>query len=203
VLARRKGFIMLLRVAGVVLLSLALGACGDKSDPQKERTLTPPTVTKTTKPLPTASATDIESSLMMPELGTVLKPSDMIESTAMDDAVLITRLKDGEIQTTGRTKGAFWRIPNSNTLDYSGQTLEISVTAKSALDTPSTLMIAYSTAIKGNSGWKSFETGSDYKTYSFTYKVEPGEDRTPDFVGIAVAEGAEVIVSKISINVAP
>ncbi len=193
---------MFQRVAGIAILALSLAACGGKEEPKKERALTPPPVTVSPVALPKASPEQIEKKWSAADLATVFKASDSIAVEADDAGVILSRVGEDDNISGGRTTGAHILIEGSNELDYSNETIRISVTAKSNSDTPATFQVAYSTARKGNSQWQVFEATDTEASFTFDYKIREGHDGTPDYIGIAVSEGSEVLISEVSVGVA-
>lgn len=181
-------------------MSLAIAACGGKDQPQKERALTPPPIDESPAPLPTATADDVSKSWPMPELASVLQSGALVSATATDAGVVLKRSGEGEDDSRGRTSGAFIAIPASHTLDFSGLTYEVKITAQSSTDDNAAFRAAFSTATKGNSGWFDFEASSEPTTVSFSYTIPEGYDVTRDFLGISVNAGVEVLITEVSVS---
>ncbi len=193
---------MFQRVAGIAILALGLAACGGKEEPKKERALTPPPVNVSPVALPKASPEQIEKKWTSADLSTAFKASETIAVKADDAGVVLSRIGQGEDVSGGRTTGAHIQIEGSNEIDYSGRGIFVSVTAKSTSDKPAAFQVAYSTARKGNSQWQAFEATETPDTFTFEYKIREGHDATPDFIGITVPDGSEVLISEVSVGVA-
>ena len=182
-------------------MAVLLAACG-QPEPEPETPAAPPAETVTApepapEPLPAVEASAIPFTWM----GSDLVSSGLVTATPSGDSAIVTRAAPGEENSAGTTTGARAVYEAPATADFSGMTLLISITASSASDEPAPFTAAYSTARKGNSGWQSFEAGSDAETFTFEYAVQAGPvDDGPDYVGISVAEGVELEVESVSVS---
>ena len=111
-----------------------------------------------------------------------------------------------EPNSSGRTNGAQIFVPEDFELSARGKTIRINVTAKAGTINPSSaFLVAYSTAMNGNSGWKEFAVGQDYQTFSFDYSVpEASKPANSDYIGLisdVSASGRSISLKKVSVEV--
>lgn len=132
----------------------------------------------------------------------------VIEPVTGPDGVPVVRLSGVSPESpSGGRPGIFLPLAPAFERVASGNTVRVTVTARSAADDPSpAFAVAYSTAEVGNSGWQPFKLTDQLTPYSFTYAVPPMKRGQGDYVGIlahpAGAQGA-VEVSAISVEVLP
>jgi hypothetical protein len=92
-------------------------------------------------------------------------------------------------------------------LAASGKTVRVTVTARSASETPSPgFSVAYSTSDVGNSGWRNFPLTDKLTPYSFIYDVPTMKSGNGDYIGILPdpsGAGGAVEVSSITAEVVP
>lgn len=201
-----EGSKMYRKTLGVALIAMSLAAC-NKDEPVERADVQPPAVEKDVKAdvtpvtdaLPKATDEDMTATYSGGDLASALRPSENIGVEASDDIVTLSRIGDQPDQSVGKTTGAFITLANAQTSDFSGNTLIVTLSAKSASDKPTIFMAAYSTAVKGNSGWQTFEASTEFESFSFKYTIPDGQDKNPDFVGISVPEGSEVEIRSISV----
>ena len=132
----------------------------------------------------------------------------VIEPVTGADGVPVVRLSGvaADSPPAGRP-GIFLPLAPAFERVASGNTVRVTVTARSAANDPSpAFAVAYSTADVGNSGWQPFRPTNTLAPYSFTYAVPPLKRGQGDYVGIlthpADADGA-IEVSAISVEVLP
>lgn len=181
-------------------MAILLAACGSP-DPEPETPAAPLAETATPapapEPLPPVEASAVPFSMM----GNGLVSSGLVTATPSGDSAIVTRAAEGADNSAGQTTGARTVYEAPAIADFSGMTLMISVVASSATDDPAPFDVAYSTARKGNSGWQSFEAGSDAETFSFEYPVPAGPvDNEADYIGISVANGVSLEVESVSVS---
>lgn len=108
-----------------------------------------------------------------------------------------------EANSTGRTSGAFLRVPDEFEAAASGNTIR--VTVELDLDSAEgTARAAYSTSDVGNSGWQSLEIDAEDGAATFSYDVPPINNGNGDYLGIdpdPEGMGHSVIVSAILLEV--
>jgi len=103
----------------------------------------------------------------------------------------------------GRTAGIAVPIEAELEALFSGQTVIIKVTARSAADSPQVAGITYSTAGVGNSGWKEAVFDSNATTFSFEYGVAPMSEGNNDYIGIYPdwdGDGIGIVVEQVSVE---
>jgi hypothetical protein len=110
--------------------------------------------------------------------------------------------------STGWTGGAYLTISPEYEAIFSGQKIQVTISARSALENGSNVLFAaYSTAAVGNSGWRRLPLGDEFGDLSFSYDVpqrkgKPGRDflgMVPDLEG----SGRGVDIRSVEIDVVP
>lgn len=108
-----------------------------------------------------------------------------------------------EANSTGRTSGAFIRVPDEFEAAASGNSIRVTVELE--LESAEGIArAAYSTAEVGNSGWRSLEIDAEDGTATFSYDVPPINNGNGDYLGIdpdPEGMGHSVIVSAILLEV--
>lgn len=73
----------------------------------------------------------------------------------------------------GASAGVFGTLPPNYEQAFAGQTIKVTVSARSREDLPlESFLMAYFTAGAGDSGWRNYALTPDFKDYSFTFAVK-------------------------------
>ena len=136
---------------------------------------------------------DIERAFSVP-------PNASVDSATGDKIVLSTPLEIEPV-SSGRTSGVNIEISEELERAFSGSSITIRVVARASGIASGKLRMAYSTNDVGNSGWKDFELGSDYKLCEFEYQVAPMAQGRGDFLGF-ITEGATIEIARVGIDLA-
>tara|TARA_Y100000052_G_scaffold24650_1_gene27367 strand:- start:4739 stop:5338 length:600 start_codon:yes stop_codon:yes gene_type:complete len=187
--------------------SALLAACGQNEPELPAETPTPvPEQTQTPEPLPEPNPAALKS-----EISASWTPADLVGSERVSvelsdaETAILTGTDTGDEGSGGSTGGAHVVFELPSTRDISNNTLIISVRAKSVGDDPTPFSVAYSTNVKGNSGWREFEATATAETYTFEYGINdpPNKvDLNGDYIGIMVPTGSSIEVESISLAVA-
>lgn len=189
-----------------VACAALLAACGkNEPEPAVEPTPTPTAEAEAPKPEkhPPVTAAEIPASFDGASL-----QSGRLVSAELSEAgtAILTRTEAGENSSGGRTTGAFANYKAPETRDFSETALEITIVAKAVGADSAPFAAAYSTNVKGNSGWSEFTAGPEMESFTFTYTVPDHPNRVDlgsDYIGVSVEEGVSVEVESISVAPAP
>jgi hypothetical protein len=186
---------------GFAAMAVVLAAC----NPTETKLETPPKPTEVNSKVPDAPvalpAAD-PASVKAEWNGSALTTGTLVGVEVVDDTAVLVRTGEGEGSSGGKTTGAHVIFNLPETVDLSGLVLKVTTEVKSTSDEIMPFEVAYSTNVKGNSRWQSFEATGEFETYSFNYLIPSRFDNNLDAIGISVPEGSSVIVKSISLSVA-
>lgn len=168
----------------IVLASLAMLANGCTSESPSSSTTTEKVVSIATSPCDVISKA-------------ALTPSKSVQvNTSEAFTTLISDSSSGF--AGGKTAGASIAIDSDCEKLVSGNTIELTFSARSAASTK--LKAAYSTNEVGNSGWRTFEVTPQFETYKFEYHVPNLKSGGSDFVGF-LPEAGTVEIKNIALTI--
>ncbi len=129
------------------------------------------------------------------------------EVKVVDAATLLVRSNKSNPNSTGATEGVFVKIDGETEKAFSGKKVKVTVNAAQAPENPAEeFAVAYSTNEVGNSNWKFFKVGSEFKDYSFEYKIPPMKKGQGDFVGIHAdrsGSGKGILIKGLKVEIVP
>lgn len=194
-----------MRIAILLIGAVALAAC------------TPGSETGGTEPAgavspPVAVMPAVDLSLVTSSV--VITPTaEAVEAMSVGEGLTVDTETDGVVKiggtaaanaSYGRTSGAAFLVGPEAEAAASGQTVTITVLARSGSGEPAEFKVAYSTTEVGNSGWRNFEAGDAWATYTFAYDVSEMVNGGGDYVGIQpMAPGAEIQVAAVGLDFSP
>jgi hypothetical protein len=114
-------------------------------------------------------------------------PEIVVQMVPRAGGRLAARLSGGkpDADPRGLTEGYSIRLPEAFEQAASGRMVRIAVCVRSASGmNPAEFYAAYSTNEVGNSGWRRFEAGRRWQTFTFDYDVNLMVDGKGDFIGI-------------------
>ncbi|MBI1264359.1 MAG: hypothetical protein GC187_06465 [Alphaproteobacteria bacterium] len=132
-------------------------------------------------------------------LGAALQPGAGLEIMPTDSGAEIAGVMENPV-STARTGGAHVAIPAELAASLAGRSITVTILASSP--DGGGLQAAYSTAQRGNSGWRTLALTPDFAPVSFQYGVPaPGEAAVvANYIGLAPV-GGTVSVRAVSVTI--
>lgn len=112
---------------------------------------------------------------------------EILNSVQADEAAAeYLRLSNGNSNASpgGVTGGYSIRVPDAIEAQASGHHIVIKVTARAAESVRSRFALSYSTNEVGNSGWRWFDTTSDWTVFTMEWDVPVMREGKGDFIGL-------------------
>lgn len=114
-----------------------------------------------------------------------------------DSTVSISGVVDNPLPG-GQTNGVAFVVSPEDEEDASGNTVTVSVKASGSPGAQ--MLVAYSTAQVGNSGWQTFDLTGSMQDYSFEYDVPALTEANNDYIGI-IPVGGDIRVASVSVDI--
>jgi hypothetical protein len=146
---------------------------------------------------PTLAAAGLANAVFALEgaaLAQALQPGAGLQIMPTDSGVAITGVMENPV-STARTGGAYVAIPAELAASLAGRSVTVTILARSP--DGGGLQAAFSTAQRGNSGWRTLALTPDFAPVSFQYGVPaPGEAAVvANFIGLAPVGGTVTVLA--------